>query len=315
MHEEEKRSILVDIFGKHHFSGDEILFFCPKCEHHKKKLSVNIKKGAFKCWVCGYNSVNIYRLIKKYGSFLARQRWEELEEQVDFSDSSLDDLFKIPDEVVKEQVLGLPKEFISLANKKLPLTSLAPLRYLKKRLIGREDILKWKIGYCSTGEYAGRVIIPSFNKDGKINYFIARTYTDEWRKYKLPENVSKDIIFNELFIDWANDLVLTEGTFDAIKATNSVPLLGSSLNENSKLFQEIVKHDTAIYVALDPDAEKKALQLIKALLSYDVEMYKVDVSGYEDVGEMTKEKFIERKNEAPLMDTVSYLEYEVSRII
>ena len=54
----------------------------------------------------------------------------------------------------------------------------------------------------------------------------------------------KNIIFNELYVDWDSDLVITEGIFDAIKAgPNSIPLLGSTVRENSKLFQKIIKFD------------------------------------------------------------------------
>jgi len=67
-------------------------------------------------------------------------------------------------------------------------------------------------------------------------------------KYKNPD-ASKDVVFNELNIDWKDKIFLVEGVFDAIKAgTDSVPLLGSTLNENSKLFQKIVENDTAIYL-------------------------------------------------------------------
>ena len=110
-------------------------------------------------------------------------------------------------------------------------------------------------------------------------------------------------------------IVLVEGVFDAFKADNAVPLLGSSLRQDSRLFQEIVKHDTPVYIALDPDAEKKALRLIKALISYDVEIYKVDISGFKDVGEMTREQFLERKKNSTPMNSTTYLEYEVQGII
>jgi len=85
--------------------------------------------------------------------------------------------------------------------------------------------------------------------------------------------------------------------------------LGSTLNENSKLFQEIVKHDTPIYLALDPDAEKKSNRLISALMKYDVELYKVDITGYDDVGSMTAEDYQKRKEAAMFMSSDNYLYY------
>jgi hypothetical protein len=43
------------------------------------------------------------------------------------------------------------------------------------------------------------------------------------------------------------------------------------------------------------------------LLRYDVEIYKVDVRGYEDVGSMPKEEFKKRKANAAFIDRDNYL--------
>lgn len=308
MYEGEKLKIFRDIFGNCHKSGDEYLFYCKKCHHDKRKMSVNFEKNVFKCWICDYRGNNLTRLVKRFGSFLQRQEWEKYSNTIDMS-SSLEDLFfaKEDSEEEEETILKLPKEFVSLANKSTPLSSLEAKKYLSSRGVSKKDILKWKIGYCPKGEYSGRVIIPSFNEDGRVNYFVARSYGKSWPPYKNP-NVSKDIVFNQLYVDFKNDLVLVEGAFDAINAENAVPILGSSLREDSKLFQEIVKWDTTVYVALDPDAEKKAMKLIKNLLLYGIEVYKIDVSGFKDVGEMSKEQFQKRKSEAKLMTSDSFLE-------
>jgi len=148
------------------------------------------------------------------------------------------------------------------------------------------------------GEYKNRVIIPSFNKDGKLNYFVGRSHSDDWMRYKNPM-VSRNIIFNELNVDWKERVCLVEGIFDAVKAgTNSIPLLGSTLNERSKLFQKITENDTIVYLALDPDADKKSMEMIKAFLSHGIEVHTVDISGYEDVGSMSKEIFARRFKKA-----------------
>lgn len=307
MAKEQKLELLKEIFGTYYKTGNEYLFKCknPDCKG-KQKLSVNVDKNVFKCWICDIKGNNIKRLVRRYGTFLQRQAWSQISGEVDLS-VSLDSFFAPEITVEEETVLKLPKDFVSLANKNLPLSSLEARRYLTERGISKEDILKWKIGYCKNGEYANRIVIPSFNKDGNINYFVARTYIGAWDTYNNP-NVSKNLIFNELYVDWKNDLTLVEGVFDAIKAGNAIPLLGSSLREDSKLFQEILKHDTPIYIALDPDAEKKAFQLIKNFLLHDIELYKIDVTGYKDVGEMTKQEFNKRKGKALLVNSETYIE-------
>lgn len=308
MSKDAKLDLLKEIFGNYYKTGNEYLFKClnPACKQNKQKLSVNLEKNVYKCWICDIKGNNIKRLVRRYGNFLQRQTWNQISGEVDLS-VSLDSFFE-PEKIVDEEtVIKLPKEFISLTNKDLPFSSLEARHYLTSRGITKEDILRWKIGYCKMGDYANRIVIPSFNKDGNVNYFVARTYVDAWDTYNNP-NISKDIVFNELYVDWENDLTLVEGVFDAIKAGNSIPLLGSSLREDSKLFQEILRHDTPIYIALDPDAEKKAFRLIQSFLLYDIELYKIDVSGYKDVGEMTKDEFKRRKDNALIVNSETYVE-------
>ena len=107
-------------------------------------------------------------------------------------------------------------------------------------------------------------------------------------RYKNP-NASRDIIFNELNIDWDSDVILVEGVFDAIFAGNAVALLGSTLREESRLFQHIIQNDSSVFIALDPDAEKKAMRIARTLLKYDVEVWKIDLPEGEDVSSIGKE--------------------------
>lgn len=313
MSDQKKEEILIDVLGAPHRSGGELLFYCPKCKHHKPKLSCNVRKNVFKCWVCNFTGTSLRRLVKRYGSYKHKQEWGQFDDKIDLSSTNFSDtLFGWEEE--NETTINLPKEFITLTGKHNSLSNI-PLRYLYERGISKEDILKWKIGYCPDGEYAGRVIVPSFNLEGKINYFVGRSYRDDWMKYKNPSLHKNSIIFNELYVDWDNDLTLTEGAFDAIVAGNAIPLLGSTLPETSRLFQEVAKHDTPIYVALDPDAEKKAKYLIRDMLQYGIELYKIDVRGFQDVGSMTKAEFAERKAEALPMTADSLFKYQLQGIV
>ena len=183
-----------------------------------------------------------------------------------------------------------PKEFISLTNKTLPFSAIEPKKYLASRGISKEDILKYKIGYCPSGDYAQRIIVPSFNLDGNLSYFVARSYDKFKQPYKNP-NISKDLIFNELYLSAAYPLVIVEGVFDTIACGNtiySIPLLGNSINEDSKIFKYILKHNSEIYVILDRDAKDKQISLIKKLLDYDVHPFVYFMKKYKDLGETPK---------------------------
>tara|TARA_R110001592_G_scaffold79663_1_gene238096 strand:- start:4047 stop:4985 length:939 start_codon:yes stop_codon:yes gene_type:complete len=304
MNKKEAKKILYETFGNYIDKENELLFSCPACDHHKRKFSVNLDKNAYKCWVCDYRGRNIRRAVRRFGSFTQLQKWDEITNRTDLERFS--DLFMEDKQDTRREKIQLPEEFTSLCPNNIPATATYALKYLHRRGLTKADIIKWKIGFCFSGEYRNRIIIPSFDSDGDCSYFIARSYTGDSYKYKNPR-ASKDVVFNELFINWSKDLTIVEGVFDALVAGNAVPILGSTLRKGSDLLRQIVRNDTPIYIALDPDAAAKERRIIKMLLEYDVELYKIDVTGYEDVGSMPKKVFTERKNKASFIDRDNYL--------
>tara|TARA_A100000164_G_C21480623_1_gene573232 strand:- start:147 stop:623 length:477 start_codon:yes stop_codon:yes gene_type:complete len=129
------------------------------------------------------------------------------------------------------------------------------------------------------------IIIPSYDENGRLNYFTGRSFEkDPYRKYKNPET-SRNIIPFELFINWDLPLVLCEGPFDAIAIKrNAIPLLGSNIQSNlmKKIVTSTVKK---IYIALDTDAMKKALKFAEEFINQGKEVYMVELQG-KDPGEM-----------------------------
>ena len=304
---EEKLKIVRDILGEYRQSSNEFLFHCPFCGHHKKKMSVNFAINAYKCWVCDTRGKNIYRLVRKFGSYQQKQKWLELEGRLDLSE--FDKMFMEMNDEEIEQVTDLPPEFVSLCNKHLPKSSRKALDYLFNRGVTKQDILMWKIGYCPEGRYGGRIIVPSFNNSGNLNYFIARSYVGHRMKYLNPP-ISKNVVFNELFVDWDESIILVEGLFDAIVAgQNAIPILGSTLREESKLFQGIVLNDSPVYLALDEDAKKKQDYIVKLFHKYDVSVKTIDTSNIDDVGSMSKSQFMSRMSLAvePDIDEINFL--------
>jgi len=295
---ERKVRIIEDFLGGYQRSKDEFLFFCPKCKHHNPKLSLNFDKDVFKCWVCDYNGRSIGRLVHFYGKSENREQWKTEMGIVDMSETDKTEKLKT--------IVNLPEEFVSLTKKKHTLLSLPARTYLKSRGITSEDILWWKIGFCPDGEFKNRIIIPSFDLRGNVNFFIARNYSGDWHKYYNPP-VEKDFIFNELYLDWDKDITIVEGVFDAIVAHNAIPLLGSTLRENSYIFQKIVDNCDKIYIGLDSDARAKEDKIIQLLLSYGVDCYRVDTSGFGDIGEMDKETFQARKKTSAFVSLDNYL--------
>ncbi len=122
-----------------------------------------------------------------------------------------------------------------------------------------------------------------------MNYFIARTFSDDYRRYMNPP-VSRNIVFNELYVDFQEEVTVVEGVFDAIKAHNAVPILGSTIRENSKLFRKIVNNDTPVLMALDPDARSKSESIKKLFLKYGIEVREIKYPDERDIGDMSKKE-------------------------
>ena len=293
---DEKLSIITSFLGKSYKSNNEHLFQCPFCKHHKRKFSVNIQRGVYKCWVCDEKGRNLYRLVRKFGSQKDRESWKAFSgEKTDLN--AFGNLFEDPEEDNFEQIIEMPPNFHTLTGN---VQFRPPLQYLEKRGISRKDILKWKIGFCSDGPFKGRIIIPSFNENGDLNYFIARTFTDDYRRYKNPP-VSRDIVFNELYVDFDKEVTIVEGAFDAVKADNAVPILGSTIRETSRLFKKIVQNNTPVLLALDPDAKYKAENIKRLLFKYGIEVRELQYDDERDVGDMSKEEVEKLSQEAPVI--------------
>ena len=307
MSERKKKFILKGILGDYSQSSNETLFHCPFCNHHKKKLSINLNKNAWKCWVCDTSGKKIFSLIRRFGDQKDISEWLKLDKtiKIDNFDQRILEMFSNKGE--KKVALELPNDYLFLGRKDLS-NSYAAINYLKRRGIGPQEIRKYKIGFCPYGEYENRIIIPSFDEQGDCNFFIARAYYDDSYKYKNPPIAKSKMIFNELLINFEKPVIIVEGVFDAIRAgNNAIPLLGSTLSKKSLLRKRVVENNTVVYLALDADAVKKQNQIIKNLLKDNIKIFVIDTKGYEDIAEMPKSVFEDRKNNATEVNSDFFL--------
>ena len=248
-------------------------YHCPFCNHHKPKLEVNLTenkegKNPWHCCACDVKGTSVYQLFKKIKA--PSDKISEVQSLVKSSKS-----FKINK---SDSSITLPSEFIGLSTvNNSDITAKHALAYLKKRNISKYDIIKYNIGYCKNGLYANMIIIPTYNDDGQLNYFTARSFEKEpYVKYRNP-SVSRNIIPNEHLINWNVPVVLCEGLFDAIAIKrNAIPLLGKNIQNNlmKKLVTSLVNK---IYIALDRDAIKQALKFCEMLMAEGKEVYLVDL--------------------------------------
>jgi DNA primase len=170
-----------------------------------------------------------------------------------------------------------------------------------------DDIVKYNVGFCNDGKYGQRVIIPSYDEFGALNYFIARDYTNQQpQKYKNPPVDAKSAIGWELYINWDAPIVLCEGIFDALTIKrNVIPLFGKLIHE--KLMKKLVASTVnRIYIALDPDAIKNALKYCEQLMAYNKEVYLVELDG-KDANEIGFEQFLNTIENTPPLNFQSLL--------
>ena len=259
--------------GKRTSRGNQA-YTCPFCSHHKPKLEINFtenQEGVNKwaCWSCNKKGQTIKSLFKQIKA--TPEQFQELSKLVKNSN-----IYYNPTDVIIPN-LELPKSYKTFNGGK-DITARQALAYLKKRNITKSDVLKYQIGYSDSGEYSNRIIIPSYDSNGKLNYFTARSFeTEPYAKYRNP-GTSRDIIPFELFINWELPIILCEGPFDAIAIKrNVIPLFGKNIQSN--LMKKLVESKVQkIYIALDNDAIKQALKFCEQLLNTGKEVYLVELN-------------------------------------
>tara|TARA_R110000803_G_scaffold47825_5_gene99617 strand:- start:10110 stop:11066 length:957 start_codon:yes stop_codon:yes gene_type:complete len=263
--------MLDEVLGerqKSYESKQQVSYDCPVCSQDIKGLDggdgkgnfeVNYRLGVYKCWSCSETHGthgSLRKLINIYAPKRIKDRYFSLIDGSEFEYSEAN-------EVVEK--LELPREYVSLRNPNMgDFQTIKAIRYLRDRAITEEIITKNSVGFCQGGKYSGRIVIPSYDKYGELNYFISRSYVNHKMKYLNPVTPKETIIFNEDKIDWDMNVFLVEGVFDSLFIPNSIPLLGKVMSD--VLWSEIYgKLQKKIFVVLDSDAWKDAVRLYKKL--------------------------------------------------
>ena len=254
--------LLEDVLGDHglHYPNrGQISFNCPVCDDDRNKhnLEVNYIDNVYHCWSCGDSEGThgpLGKLFDKYGNKKQKKLYQVLK----------------PETVVKREKskkkLRLPDRY-TLFKDSSPVYPVrkAAINYLYNRGITDYMIEKYQIGFCDKGDHAGRIVIPSYNIDGELNYYIARSWDPMSRaKYRNPEAEKEKIIFWENLIDWNKDIFLVEGAFDGLFLDNAIPMLGKHMSE--LLFETIYKNcKKDVIICLDGDAFKDGVKLYHEL--------------------------------------------------
>ncbi len=251
----------------HHRKG-EVSYYCPFCSHYKKKLQVNLHTQKWHCWVCNAKGTGLYGLLKKSNAsqdMLASAK-EITVGRVDKKDAYVESK-QLPSQFRPLHINWNTPHYKNAINYVVNVRGLTPL-----------DVLRYNIGYCEEGEYSGMIIVPSYDGDNMLNYFVGRSYYDVGYKHKNPI-WSKDVIGFENQIDFNQPVILVEGVFDAITTKrNAIPLFGKKIMPT--LRQTIISKKTPkLYISLDKDAAESALVELEYFMDSGIEVYFVTLTG------------------------------------
>ena len=248
----------------------EIQYYCPFCSHHKPKLQVNLETQKWRCWVCNSKGLRIVSLLRKLNvDYSVIEAVKKIYGETTYHRPKEDDT---------EVEINLPNEYKPILESQHILEYRVAYNYLKKRGVTDGDIRKHRIGYCDGGLYRGRIIVPSYTKEGRLNYFIARSiYPSESLKYKNPP-VSKNIVAFESTINWNMPVTLCEGVFDAIAIKrNAIPILGKVPSQ--ALTDKILMNRPEVNIVLDNDAIEDAVKAFTYLTNNGINCKLVSLKG------------------------------------
>ena len=279
---ESKIKFLSRVWPNHRITsgGREFKVVCPKCgdksRPDKRKLCIRLDNDLYHCWVCDLKGRSVSRLIRKVKPALAAS-YQSKFGQVKFQEHQED--------FVKCE---LPRGFRLVMNNLYDPDAKRVRRYAHTRGITDSELWRFRVGYSP--ELRRRMILPSFDENGSLNYWTARRCDSnpDWRylNAKVPKT---QFVVGELDLDWsAEEIVLVEGPTDLIKCSllNATCLLGSTLSENSELFRKLITYPERIVLALDEDARKKQDKIASLLMSYDKEVYWVTSPTNSDWGDL-----------------------------
>ena len=153
--------------------GTDAVYHCPVCNHYKRKLEINLLTGKYNCWVCGFSGVTFKSLLKKLQA--GKEYYEILCNIKIKNTSSKED----------KKILTLPESFKPLIQPSNDVEYKNALNYCLSRGITGYDIARYNLGYCDEGIFRNRVIVPSYDEAGSLNFYSGRDYYNSKMKYRL----------------------------------------------------------------------------------------------------------------------------------
>lgn len=274
----------IDSKIRHTGNGREVYMDCPYCGEIRHRFYVNLETLVCHCHNCGWSPtfLQLIQYVEGVSYSRASVILKDVRGNIALPENIsrdmvgnmfMDDLRKD----LQKRAIPLPDEYTLLNPCKTNIVTKRAVKYLNSRGITNKQIIDHQMGFCMSGEYKNRVIIP-ITENGELRFWVARAITKDAKlKEKSPSDevyqISKsEVIFN---IDRAakkyHSVVISEGIFDALSWGDiGVSLLGKSLYQeqlNILLdYRELLTD--GVYVALDWDAKEQATELAEKLIDF-----------------------------------------------
>lgn len=238
---------------------------------------MNPEKETFNCWHCGFSGKSLAAIMVQ-GSAAHK-------EYLDSRPAGKRSVFAKPVDIQKPKCSSLPTGFAPILLRG-DIREAPYITYLRKRGITDHTMGLYRMGYVDSGPLAGRVVIPSFDAVGMVNFWSARSiYPNEKTfSYRLPD-ASKDVISNEHMVNWTEPVYLVEGIFDEIAIGPQAISLYGKFMQPTLATRLVEKRPPIVYVCLDNDARTEAVDLMERLVGYDITCALVDLPG-KDPGDL-----------------------------
>jgi len=278
---------------------------CPFQSSHSDGIdsrpSFNIHKseGIWYCYACKRKGTLPQLISLIYGTSL-KDSWQIIEGKsinkminpIDKIEKELNNLLSSAN-IKQNEIINLPEEY----NTNLPKEAYDFLTIQKG--LTEETIKFFQLGYCNSGFYNERIIIPII-MENKVITFIARSiFNNALLKYIIPKGTLKSsILFNidSLFNDEA---YIVEGPFDVMKLwslglKNVVSIFGCSLHP-SQIRLLLKKGIKKICLMLDGDAtgRKSSKCLLEQMNSY-FEVTRIMLSDGLDPGDIVSKEQLQK---------------------
>jgi len=229
---------------------------CPACGK-TKKFGINIIMDRTNCFSCGYHPKPIFLVMKleNLTTYIQVFKFLKAFEYTSYYQGEV--------ELLETKPTYLPESF-KLLSIGTSYTAKLARRYMEKRGFDILDLTMKGVGYCTSGKYKHRIIIP-FYKKGKLVYFNAREFIQTGYKHLNPGveefGIGKSMLsYNSDCLYIYKTVALVESAMNALTIGDRAFTIGGKIISEYQ-YSDIIKSPCeGVVIILDPDAYWEALR-------------------------------------------------------